>query len=66
VCDHAWLLDTTDGRAIDLTWREPGSEYFGVALRMRVVRDIVLEKEREGVLEALIGDRHALDGGLWK
>lgn len=31
VCQHAWLLDTDDGRAVDLTSRNPGREYYGVA-----------------------------------
>ena len=31
VCQHAWLLDTDDGRAVDLMSRNPGREYYGVA-----------------------------------
>lgn len=29
---HAWLLDLTDGRAFDPTWRTPGEAYIGVVI----------------------------------
>ena len=29
---HAWVLNPETGEVIETTWREPGTEYFGVAL----------------------------------
>ncbi|MGO9763799.1 MAG: hypothetical protein ACLP1Q_21310 [Solirubrobacteraceae bacterium] len=64
VTEHAWLLDTTDGRAVDLTWSEPAREYFGVAIETRAACRIVIARGWNGVLEAL-HDPHALDGCLF-
>ena len=32
---HAWICPAFTSKAIDLTWKEPGRAYFGVALDER-------------------------------
>lgn len=41
-CHHAWCVDAED-RVIELTWKEPGSSYFGVEFPpKKVMRGAVL------------------------
>jgi hypothetical protein len=47
---HAWLA-TPDGKVIDPTWPEPGSEYLGVPFKWRFAFLTVLSKETYGVID---------------
>ena len=43
---HAWVVDTVDGRAVDVTWDRPGTTYYGVARTVDELR-VVLERTAE-------------------
>lgn len=40
---HAWVIH--NGQAIEVTWKEPGSEYFGVPISESYLRKRILETE---------------------
>jgi hypothetical protein len=47
---HAWVADA-EGRVIDYTWREPGTEYFGVPFHVLFVQKALAEKGETGVID---------------
>lgn len=50
---HAWVVDKTDGKAIDPTWKEPGCEYFGVRFDPEWVNELTIKNGCYGVFESL-------------
>jgi hypothetical protein len=64
--EHAWLLDTADGRAVDIAWRTPSAEYYGIAFDTRRACSASRMHGRDGVLPVLFEDPTALDGAEWK
>lgn len=46
---HAWVLDR-EGRVIELTWDDPGREYFGIPFRTGFVTNIVWQSGYYGML----------------
>ena len=48
---HAWLV-SPDGQVVDPTWREPGTEYFGVLFNRKFVLEQTLKQETYGLLDA--------------
>jgi hypothetical protein len=70
---QAWLLDTTDGRAVDVTWRIAGVEYFGVPFVTQAAVSATsgvsapeLSEGAHGVLRALWRDPAALDDAIYE
>lgn len=47
---HAWLVDG-EGNAVDPTWRNPGSAYFGIVIPEKLLLTIVLRKGTYGCLD---------------
>ena len=37
--EHAWLVDRATGEAIEITWEELGTEYFGVLITKPALRE---------------------------
>lgn len=69
---HAWLLDTADGCAVDITWRTAGIEYFGVPFITEAAVWATqhldapeLPDGARGVLLALWSDPKALDDAVY-
>lgn len=50
---HAWAIDQ-DGRVLDPTWKVPGVEYFGLALKWDFVQNIVIENKAYGLLGEMV------------
>lgn len=47
---HAWALDAA-GNVVETTWETPGSEYYGIALDIPWVNQVILETMMYGVLD---------------
>lgn len=47
---HAWCIDKT-GVVYDSTWKDKGTEYFGVPFDMRYINKTLLKKGTFGLLE---------------
>lgn len=60
--DHAWVYDTEDGKAFDVTWRDKGGrekpDYFGVIFPTQTLFETTLEKGTYGVLDHVDLYRH--------
>lgn len=50
---HAWVVDKTDGKAIDPTWPEEGCSYFGVRFDPEWVNELTIKNGCYGVFESL-------------
>jgi len=48
---HAWLI-TPEGKVVDPTWRDPGTEYFGVAFKRRFAQRQTMKQGYYGLLDA--------------
>lgn len=57
--EHAWLTDDK-GFAYELTWPEPGQEYFGVRMDRKFVNETMLRTETYGILGNDWQDEHRL------
>jgi hypothetical protein len=58
---HAWLV-TPEGKVVDPTWPEPGSEYFGVAFKGGWAKRQTLKQECYGLLDAWTSEWPLLRG----
>lgn len=48
---HAWVIDDR-GNVVETTWKEPGTEYYGIPLDMQFIHQVFLETRVYGVLNA--------------
>lgn len=48
---HAWVWDIHAQKAIDVTWEQPGIEYFGIAFDTEWFRNYTIEQNVWGVLD---------------
>jgi len=57
--EHAWCVDN-EGKVYEITWDEPGSEYFGVQFNFEYIMEIALMKKCYGILDTvdLINGKH--------
>jgi hypothetical protein len=58
---HAWLV-TPEGKVVDPTWSEPGTEYFGVAFNRKFAQRQTLKQECYGLLDAWTSEWPLLQG----
>lgn len=49
--NHAWCLDP-QGRVLELTWEEPGSEYYGIPFKTEFLRRQLLTQKYYGLIDA--------------
>lgn len=49
---HAWVYDTFDEKALEVTWPEPGIEYLGVPFVSSWLRNFLLLRSCWGVLDS--------------
>ena len=47
---HAWCV-TLDGRLVELTWRDIGTEYFGIPFKSEFLRRKLLESKYYGLID---------------
>lgn len=56
---HAWCTDK-DGKVYEITWDEPGQEYFGVCFNTKYILEVILSKQYYGILTTreLLNGKH--------
>ncbi len=65
--EHAWVVDTRDGKACEITWRKPGQEYWGVQFDRYWLAATLVRQSHYGAVEAFAaeafrGDTYWRDG----
>lgn len=60
---HAWVIDP-DGRAIDVTWRDRGLRYIGIAVRPGELLERQLRKARHHLVEPVLATMVPVAGDL--
>ena len=59
---HAWVVDA-EGGVIDTTWREPGTEYFGVPFPLIFVAKMIGTSGQTGIIDNAVDDWSLLRNG---
>jgi hypothetical protein len=58
IIHHAWALDEQE-RAVEVTWKQPGSSYFGIPIEVPTARSIIMKYGVWGLLPHGIKDLEA-------